>query len=312
MKPAGLAAGEGAIMDEAARTARTMWTLFEPVHAVSYFTPEARSAFEDAGLRGFWRGYFAGRAAPLGVTGAAVVSASFYNFAPAMVARAIPGVWELTTPGEALRLRLAGAASALRRLLTGLDAEVAAAADLLGRAAGELDCAGRVLAAANAGLPVPDDLVARLWQAATTLREHRGDGHSAALLAAGVDGCEALVLRCGLELRREDSAADPGLDRRAVGGGAVAAGPPGLGRRRWRAHRRGAGRAPGRRTGHRRRRRAALGPPRARRRGGTDRCADPAGPGLRCGAPLSQPDRRSGTGVGGRRRTGGWLTNTPR
>jgi hypothetical protein len=204
MKPAGLAAGEGAIMDEAARTARTMWTLFEPVHAVSYFTPEARSAFEDAGLRGFWRGYFAGRAAPLGVTGAAVVSASFYNFAPAMVARAIPGVWELTTPGEALRLRLAGAGSALRRLLTRLDAEVAAAADLLGRAAGELDCAGRVLAAANAGLPVPDDLVARLWQAATALREHRGDGHSAALLAAGVDGCEALVLRCGLDLRRED------------------------------------------------------------------------------------------------------------
>ena len=43
-----------------------MWTLFEPVHAVTYFAPEARSAFEAAGLRGFWRGYFAGRAAPLG------------------------------------------------------------------------------------------------------------------------------------------------------------------------------------------------------------------------------------------------------
>jgi helix-turn-helix protein len=40
-----------------------MWTLFEPVHAVTYFAPEARSAFEQAGLRGFWRGYFAGRAA---------------------------------------------------------------------------------------------------------------------------------------------------------------------------------------------------------------------------------------------------------
>lgn len=31
-------------MDEAAGTARMMWTLFEPVHAVSYFTPEARAA----------------------------------------------------------------------------------------------------------------------------------------------------------------------------------------------------------------------------------------------------------------------------
>jgi hypothetical protein len=191
-------------MDETAGPARLMWTLFEPVHAVSYFTPEARSAFEEAGLRGFWRGYFAGRAAPLGVTSAAVVCASFFNFAPAMVARAIPGVWELITPAEALRLRLAGAAAALRRLLGGLDAEVAAAADLLGRAAGELDCAGRVLGAANAALPVPDDPVQRLWQAATVLREHRGDGHAGALVAAGVDGCGALVLRCGLELRRED------------------------------------------------------------------------------------------------------------
>ena len=126
-------------MDEAAGTARLMWTLFEPVHAVSYFTPQARSAFEEAGLRGFWRGYFAGRTAPLGVTSAAVVGASFFNFAPAMVARAIPGVWELITPDEALRLRLAGAAGALRRLLGGLDAEVVAAADLLGRAVSELD-----------------------------------------------------------------------------------------------------------------------------------------------------------------------------
>jgi hypothetical protein len=47
----------------------SMWTLFEPIHAVTYFTPEARSAYEQAGLRGFWRGYFAGRAAPLGVAG---------------------------------------------------------------------------------------------------------------------------------------------------------------------------------------------------------------------------------------------------
>ena len=96
-----------------------MWTLFEPIHAVAYFAPEARSAFERAGLRGFWRGYFAGRAAPLGAAGAAVVTASFFNFAPAFVARAIPGVWELITPEEALRARLAGATEALGRLLAG-------------------------------------------------------------------------------------------------------------------------------------------------------------------------------------------------
>jgi helix-turn-helix protein len=116
-----------------------MWTLFEPIHAVTYFAPEARSAFEQAGLRGFWRGYFAGRGAPLGAASAAVVTASFFNFAPAFVARAIPGVWELITPDEAVRIRTAGATEALQGLLAGQEADAAAAADLLWRAIGELD-----------------------------------------------------------------------------------------------------------------------------------------------------------------------------
>ncbi len=181
-----------------------MWTLFEPIHAVTYFAPEARSAYEQAGLRGFWRGYFAGRAAPLGAASAPVVTASFFNFAPAFVARAVPGVWDLITPEEALRIRMAGATGALRGLLAGRETNAAAAADLLWRAIGELDFSGRVLAAADAALPVPQDGLARLWQAATVLREHRGDGHFAALAAADIDGCEAVALRCCLDLRRED------------------------------------------------------------------------------------------------------------
>jgi hypothetical protein len=197
-----------------------MWTLFEPVHAVIYFAPEARAAFEDAGLRGFWRGYFAGRAAPLGPAGAAVVTASFFNFAPAFVARAVPAIWDLITPEDALQTRLAGAETALRGLLAGREAETVVAADLLWQAIGELDFAGRVLAAANAALPVPDGASSggassggassggsdfgRLWQAATLLREHRGDGHFAALAAADIDGCEAVALRCLMDLRRED------------------------------------------------------------------------------------------------------------
>jgi hypothetical protein len=194
-------------MDDAARASRRMWTLFEPVHAVTYFSAEARAAFEDAGLRGFWRGYFAGRAAPLGRADAAPVTASFFTFAPPMVARALPGVWDLITPEDALTVRSAGAVAALRRLL-GERPGIRAAAEMLLRAADGLDCSGRVLAAANAALPVKGNSeggmgrwagVARLWQAATLLREHRGDGHFAALVAAGIDGCEALVLRSGHE-----------------------------------------------------------------------------------------------------------------
>jgi hypothetical protein len=179
---------------EAAGVARRIWTLAEPIHAVTYFSPEAKSAFEDAGLRGFWRGYFAGRSAPLGRVGAAPVIASFYNFAPSMVQRALPAVWDLVSPEEALAVREAGAVAAISRLLAGTDADVAGAADLLVTALAGLDCAGRVLASANAALPVPQEPLARLWHAATLLREHRGDGHFATLLAADLDGAEILAL----------------------------------------------------------------------------------------------------------------------
>ena len=180
-----------------------MWTLFEPVHGVTYFAPEALSAFTEAGLRGFWRGYFAGRAAPLGDVGPAVVTASFYNFAPAFVARAIPQVWAMISRQDAIRVREAGATAALRLLLAGREAQAAKAAGLLWRAAGSLDVAGRVLAAANAALPVSEDPLTRLWQATTLLREHRGDGHFAALAAADIDGSEIVMLRCARDLSRD-------------------------------------------------------------------------------------------------------------
>ncbi|HEX5496558.1 MAG TPA: hypothetical protein VFX70_18510 [Mycobacteriales bacterium] len=184
--------------EQAANDAHLMWTLFEPLHTVVYFGPEAPAAFAEAGLRGFWRGYFAGRAAPLGPVGAAPVVASFFSFAPPMAERALPAVWDLITPADALRVRRDGAVAALRAVL-GADLPAAGElADLAGELEAAVDCldpAGRVLGAANAALPRSDEPLARLWQAATTLREHRGDGHIAALVAAGVDGCEALVWR---------------------------------------------------------------------------------------------------------------------
>jgi hypothetical protein len=187
--------------------ARRMWTLFEPVHAVTYFAPEARAAFEAAGLRGFWRGYFAGRAAPLGPVGPGPVCAVFFGFAPAMVRRALPDVWNRAAPAAALAARLDGARAALAAVLPDPpDGHLAEAAALLRRAAeaaGTDGFAGRALAAANADLPWPDDPLGTLWQAATVLREHRGDGHVAALLVAGLDGAESLVWRASLDSSRD-------------------------------------------------------------------------------------------------------------
>src|SRR3712207_6994763 len=100
-----------------AGTARRLWALAEPYHALTYFAEECRAEAEAAGLRGFWRGYFAMRAAPLGPVGPAVVTATFYNFAPAFVARAVPDVWDVVPPAAALEVRLAGGDRAVRRAL---------------------------------------------------------------------------------------------------------------------------------------------------------------------------------------------------
>lgn len=178
-------------------TARRLWALGEPFHGLTYFAVEAREATEAAGVRGFWSGYFAMRAAPLGPVGPEVVTATFYGFAPSFVRRWVPAVWDAVTPAGALAARLAGVDAAVRRVLGEEwpdSAEAAEAAELAGVAAAAVDVPGRPLAAANAGLPVPDRPHLALWQALTTLREHRGDGHDAALLQRGISGLAANVL----------------------------------------------------------------------------------------------------------------------
>jgi hypothetical protein len=179
-------------------TARRMWQLYEPIHDVTYFTPEARAAADSLGVRGFWMGYFALRVAPLGPVGPAVAAAAFFGFHPDRVARALPDAWTYANPHDAIRARLAGADAGLRRLWGDVTVEsqkVADAADLAWQAASAADTAGRILAAANQALPRPAQPHLALWQAATTLREHRGDGHIAVLLARGVSPVQAHLIK---------------------------------------------------------------------------------------------------------------------
>jgi hypothetical protein len=176
--------------------ARRLWTVGEPVHAIVYFHPRSADAWADAGLRGFWRGYFATRAAPLGAVGPGPVTATFYNFAPSMVSRALPEVWSMVTPEGAIDARLDGAHNALLDVL-GEDAnspDIDAAATTLRAAVDTMPIAGRALFAANTALPWPDPPLLALWHGLTLVREHRGDGHNAVLTAAGVDGCAAHAL----------------------------------------------------------------------------------------------------------------------
>ncbi|AFM17788.1 hypothetical protein Mycch_3036 [Mycolicibacterium chubuense NBB4] len=173
--------------------ARRLFDRIEPLHAVTYFAAEARAALDDLGLRGFWMGYFAARSAPFGMVPAQVVTAAFYNFAPERVAKALPAAWETASPAAALRAREHSAVAALRRAGV-TDEEAGTVADLVEKAHDGVDVGGRTLYAANRALDWPRDPVARLWHAATLLREHRGDGHVAVLIAEGVSGRESNVL----------------------------------------------------------------------------------------------------------------------
>jgi hypothetical protein len=132
------------------------------------------------------------------------VTAAFSNFHPAMVAKAVPGCWEVAAPAMLCRVRAIAAAEALGEVCSvPARSVVVAALPLLRRAVAGCDGSGRVLAAANRSLwPVIAPALGtgglgEAWQAATVLREHRGDGHVAALVARGLGGIEAHLLAAG-------------------------------------------------------------------------------------------------------------------
>ena len=177
--------------------ARRMFELVEPIGVIPYSADEPNETMFALGFTNYWDTYFAGRAAPLGSSvPAGVVHALFYNFAPGEVARHIPKVWSVTTPEAAIAARQEGCVNALRRVLgPSIESpDFPRTVELLTTAAVSAPIDGRPMYAALRGLPLPEEPVARLFHAASLLREHRGDGHVAALMAEGVGGLEAHVL----------------------------------------------------------------------------------------------------------------------
>lgn len=173
---------------------RRLWRAYEPVHAICYFHPRFAAAMAETGLTGWWNGYFAGRAAPLGVTPPEVVTALFYGFAAPMVARAIPKIWTRITPESAVQARLAAAEPVLsEHALAGSADDLRRVTDNLERAIDALAFDGRALAGAWRSVQRPSSLFGRLWLATTILREHRGDGHVIAATARGLTGLEASI-----------------------------------------------------------------------------------------------------------------------
>lgn len=173
--------------------ARQLWVGFETVHAVTYFAPECIEANREVGLKGFWMGYFASRSAPLGTPSAAEVVETFFVFRPSMVERAIPDAWSFATQQAVLETRVQVAAQVLRSLGDEVKDSAQSIIEPIERVTSDPHIDGP-LSGPNRDLPNRADPVERLWQACTTLREHRGDAHFAALRAAGLGPVDTVVL----------------------------------------------------------------------------------------------------------------------
>lgn len=175
---------------------RRVFRASNPLHSCVYFSPEGDEEYVAAGLRPGRMGYFASRSAPMGAVSAGVVAATFYNFNPELVQRHIPRAWSLATPEQVLAARWRVADRTLRRLLGNEvinSAELGRAGAFARRVAERCTGEGRPLFAGHAGIDWPDEPHLVFWHAITLLREHRGDGHIAALVAAELSGVEALV-----------------------------------------------------------------------------------------------------------------------
>ncbi|MEV7145694.1 MULTISPECIES: SCO6745 family protein [unclassified Streptomyces] len=178
------------------RAGRRCHTLLNSLHATHFFSPELAEELAALGVTHPRAVNFAVRAAALGPVGPGTVTATFYNYKYELVARHVPAVWQTASPADVLAARARAVDASMRRLL-GADAvasaEMAEAAVLALRATEACSRSGRPLYAAHADLPVPEEPHLAYWHAATLLREHRGDGHLATLIAAGLDGLEAVV-----------------------------------------------------------------------------------------------------------------------
>ena len=158
-----------------------MFELVEPIGVIPYSAgePNGRSS------RGVHRllGRLLRRAGgAVGAVPAEVVDALVYNFAPGEVARHVPKVWTHHHAGSGARRSQAGCVTALRRILGDhADSRFARAAPA-DQGGGQRPGRGRPMYAAMRAIPVPGEVVARFFHAASLLREHRGDGHIAALM----------------------------------------------------------------------------------------------------------------------------------
>lgn len=187
--------------DQRPTRARLLAAALEPVAGQVHFSPECHANYAalgfgpSSGKVGLTElpdrtAYFTSRGSVMGQVSGEVVAAAFAVFNPAEVVPHVRRGWELTDAATMRAARHDGAVAQLRRILGADPTGAGQLADLLTRAAEPLPMAGRPLYAGQLGLDRPTDRLGRLWWAANTLREFRGDSHTIAWTAAGFDATE--------------------------------------------------------------------------------------------------------------------------
>lgn len=212
--------------DVAPTPARLLRDALEPIATQGWWSRPAGDGLTALGVD-FFPGYVWGRAAAFGTPTAPVVVATFGVFEPSMITMAYEAGVASSSRDQILAARAAGGAASLDAIAD--QGECDAIADPLLDAIDGLDGLARPLFSALRSLPVPSSPGGRLWRAAELVREHRGDGHLAALAVAGLDAVEANVLTerwLGFGLGEYSAT-------RGFGAEALADGVRGLERRGW-------------------------------------------------------------------------------
>ena len=174
-----------------ATPARRLRDALEPIATQGWWSRPVGERMDALGVPAF-AAYVWGRAAPLGSPDPSVVVATFGVFEAALLTDLFRQASQAVSRQDILTTRERGAAAAVDSVVNHVEAELISAPLL--RAVASLDGLGRPLFSALRALSLPATAGGRLWRAAELVREHRGDGHLAALATAGVDAVEANVL----------------------------------------------------------------------------------------------------------------------
>jgi hypothetical protein len=179
--------------EEVRRVSRRLRDLVEPIAANVYFCPEAQENYKALGLS-YIPSYFTSRGACMGQVPGEMVVMAFGVFEPNMVKAAVTEGWSKTDRDTILDARQRGAVDSLRNLLGAEPAGLERATELLKRAGDGATGEGRALYSGLRSLGFPGDPIGDMWRAADLVREHRGDSHTCAWVAAGVAPVEITLM----------------------------------------------------------------------------------------------------------------------